>query len=154
MDSDLKSIDLALCDSITFGRKPSCMVPVRCELGCIPRMALLLTITRVQLDDPTVSGLHCRVFYDDRVPLGSFASKNPASPPWTPGKATGSMRCAVAVSAFAYTRVAPPADPHGETFYGASHFWVEDLSSNGTFVNMVKLGRGKRSRLCHHGARA
>ncbi len=46
------------------------------------------------------------------------------------------------------------ADPNGETFFGASQFWVEDLSSNGTFVNMVKLGKNKRSRLCHHGERA
>ncbi len=51
---------------------------------------------------------------------------------------------------------APPAnqgkatDPRGDTFYGASNFWVEDLSSNGTFVNQVRVGRGKRFRLCNN----
>lgn len=37
-----------------------------------------------------------------------------------------------------------------QVFYGASHFWVEDRSSNGTYVNMVRLGKGQRARLCHN----
>jgi hypothetical protein len=108
MDSDLASIDLTLESQITFGRKPSCTV---------------------QLNDLTVSGKHCCIYYDDKVPMGSFVDPHGASPPWTPGRATTTR---------------------GETFYGASNFWVEDLSSNGTYVNMVKLGRGNRARLCHH----
>lgn len=78
------------------------------------------------MDDPVVSGLHCKIFYDAKG--GGAGSKTPMSPPVAPGKVQ---------------------NPHGETFYGASNFWVEDYSSNGTFVNQLRVGKGKRVRLCH-----
>ena len=122
MDSQIPSIDLEIgIKPLILGRKPTC---------------------NICLDDPTVSGTHCRIYYDDNVPLGSVQiddvlehavlqnhAQHLTSPGFEPSKAV---------------------DRNGEVFYGASHFWIEDVSSNGTYVNMVKIGRNCRARLCHN----
>ncbi len=118
MDSQVRSIDCT-ADPMVLGRKNTCSVV---------------------LDDPTVSAVHCRIYYDDNVPLGSFG------PDMVRQHADQQQRAKQAV-AWEPTR---SINGNGEVFYGASHFWVEDLSSNGTYVNMVKLGRNCRARLCHN----
>jgi pSer/pThr/pTyr-binding forkhead associated (FHA) protein len=118
MDSQVASINCTL-DTMLLGRKNTCTVV---------------------LDDPTVSATHCRIYYDDNVPMGSLR-------PELVLQHAEQQQAAKQAAAW------PPArsiNTNGEVFFGASHFWIEDLSSNGTFVNMVKLGRNCRARLCHN----
>jgi pSer/pThr/pTyr-binding forkhead associated (FHA) protein len=118
MDSQVASIACTL-ETMVLGRKQTCSVV---------------------LDDPTVSAVHCRIYFDDIVPLGSLR-------PDLVLQHAEQQQLAKQAAAW------PPArsiNGNGEVFFGASHFWIEDLSSNGTFVNMVKLGRNCRARLCHN----
>lgn len=114
MDSDVVSFNLDVDKTMTIGRKSSCAVV---------------------LHDPTVSSVHCKIFYDDSVPMGSVKAEAVVAHAQQQQAAQGWSKS---------------TNMEGEVFYGASNFWIEDMSSNGTFVNMVKLGKGTKARLCHN----